>query len=298
MDGITPVAKSPFPYVSTESLKILPDNELGEIIWALDSPSPIEKNCTYMRVGCIGDGSCFFHAITKALSEPYRYSYRVYSPTGLNHNFLNTYDSYISKCRSCPIHYYGREITQSSLAFSMAQFRGHYARSFRLELADSILRDNIVRDNIRKYMKGSIELEADRLRYHWKDNSPMRNSISDDEAIDRGYRNLTKHLVEDLRSMKEVRPDYILLLSDILGVDIYVIRDKDLSDTTGRVQLVYSQSLHMCVRGNRDSIVIIAIGDMHYEIISKYDHSTSMREYVFKPSEPIIKKLYSCIRCL
>lgn len=276
-------------------MRILSDEELGEIDWKHSPPKPLEEDCSYMRVGCLADGSCFFHAIAKALSDTYQYTYRTRSAMALPPDFLQKYDDLVSKCKFCPSHYSSHEITGVSLNLCMKQFRTHYVHSFRKDLADSIMGEAEVRDNILKYMRGTIEMEADKLKYTWNGPRPVRNGMSEEEAFERGFNNLISDLVRELKSMRDVKPHYILLLSDILGVDIYVVRDRHLSDKTGKLPALYSQDMHLNVRGNRAAIVIIAVRDIHYELVCKYNHCTSKRQYVFLPSEPLVKKLFLSI---
>lgn len=295
MEELTPVAKSPSSPTDLPGLRILMDEELEEIDWRSKLPMPAEKECSYMRIGCTPDGHCFFHAIAKALSEPYQYSYKIHNLSGIDLNFLVVYDSYISKCKICPKHYKSHEITSGSLGICLAQFRFHYVQSFRKDLADSIAYDSFTQANIRRFMKGAIEMEADKLRYIWQGDVVKMAEIEKEESLTLGFGNLISSMISELNSSKDVKPDYILLLSPILNIDIYLIRDKNLLETTGRLPAIYSQFLHAAVRGNRESIVLISISDIHYEIICKYNHSTSKKQFIFDPSEPLIRKLYTCV---
>ncbi len=71
------IALSSYGTLGTYMSTSLADNEIGELIWRRPNPpQPVHPNSVYRRIGCIGDGSCFFHAVAKGLSDLYKLSYK------------------------------------------------------------------------------------------------------------------------------------------------------------------------------------------------------------------------------
>lgn len=285
---------------------LLKDDEIGDIRWQRSAPpTPIEENAYYRRIGTIGDGNCFFHVIAKALSDFYQKTYKkwrkiseeelVYFESGLCYT-IKFPTCLFDQPRKCGGIY--KVIDEKAMKGMMKIIRCEFVKLFRLELADKIKRDPQMQKLILKRFKGSIDMVA--------------SSIGDIEFCKRkniGFQRVLNSLVKDLISMNPVQPDFMLILSDYLNIDIYLIRDQDLAND--KSSLLYSgSSLHECVWGpadlrnnkkkeNRKSLIIISVNDVHYELVGKVVENRNpngelVREIfpLLDGHEPIVRLLF------
>ena len=191
-------------------------------------------------------------------------------------------------------------INKCSFNNLLDHYRYIFAQMLRSEIAGNIRNnDNIVKDNL----AGTIEME-------------MEMSLTDDaqyEALE-----ITKNnLIHDLLSGDAIKPDIMLILSDQIDVDIYLLRDIDLIRSDCKTNPLYgSGSLHKNIKGpinmraqddiyindpERNAIVIISSGDFHYELIGRVDSSSENDKTVryvhtsFQNDEPLIRSLYEYV---
>lgn len=315
---LTPIASSPvgyrsgFPrvppsrrtYSQVVRKSFLADNEESELIWTREGyPGK------YIRIGCIGDGSCFFHAISKALSIEYKMSYEMYSQ--ISEDTLSRFETIVddyslfSPTIFNPPRYLGTRLEKYSvvsntvLSHAMQNFRKKFAMSFRRELSSDIQ----TKDNMRRYITVSLAGMLDMYLHEFA-------NVSASEANERALNKVINELSRDLESGHSVHPYFIPLISEDMGVDIYLIRDVDLTDLSGVNSLLYGgESFYLGVWGPKDmrvkgdvyedegeryAIVILSVNDSHFEIVGR---KTSMGERVlfFDQQEPIVRSLYGSL---
>ena len=324
----------------------LADNETGDLRWNRpDRPEPANANSSYRRIGCIGDGSCFFHAISKGLSEVYQASYR--EPTTVTEETLRRFEESVNGVVRFPSELFDQPRSNNpqtiynirrpphfrenmSLAYRnlLEHFRLAYVRTLRQDFATKVMIDPRMDQIVKNRFSGSIELEFQILeaniaeyqirhgliRQEFKE--PAQRQLLMDQAVQR----VKERFAQELLSGNAVQPDFMLILSDYVGVDIYLLRDADLANPDPRNTPLYSgTSLHEVVHGpaelrppgdpyrgapDRRAIVIISIDDYHYEIVGRVDETqgpTGRSQYIYpnlSQNEPLIRQLYEMLRNL
>ena len=302
---------------------LLADNETGDLNWNRpDRPRPRSPNSYYRRIGCIGDGSCFFHAISKGLSEVYQLSYKEF--TEITEAQLKQFESSIGGVTLFPSQLFNKPRSNDGRAVyrirpemvlefrnRMEYFRRYYVSSFRSQFADLVLRDPKMHQIIRTRFSGSIELELGSLM---ENRTSAGNFLTQTDLQQPAFNIVVTRLAQELLSGNAVQPDFMLMLSDWIDIDIYLLRDVDLARPDPRVTPLYGgTSLHESVRGPRGSrtpgypgqtlpdrraIIIIGVDDFHYEIIGRVDEINTNEGIVrhvnvnFGQDEPIIEQLY------
>lgn len=272
---------------ATQRKAILPDDDLAVLEWGLpDKPVPVDPSDEYVRVGCIGDGSCFFHAFAKALASSYKKTYYTYAKVseatlreweiGSRGQVIFGDELFTTPRRPNP----DAEYTIASDEFYdlLHKYRSISVRLLREDIARRILGSDKMRCIIWHRLRGSIELHLDKAG-----------------TLDKAYDMLVDELVSELRSNMAVKPDIMLLLSDYLDIDVYLLRDVDLKN--GSCPLYGGASLHSAVQGpesDRRAIVIISIDDIHYELVARVDKD-NVYHPVFTQEEPLVRRLYEML---
>lgn len=303
-------------YLST----YLADNETGELIWRRPNPpQPVSPNSAYRRIGCIGDGSCFFHAVAKGLSKLYRQSYTEYKSIDEKtlqeyeqsvSNKIKFYDNLFDRPRVPDLNaiYNIKPSMIPTFNMIMNNFRTQYAQIFRQDFANRLRTDPKMEQLFRTRLSGYIESIANEPGYY----EMIKNSKNPSETA---YLLAKEILIKELLSGNAVQPDFMVLLSDYLNVDIYLLRDKDLLDPNPKNNPLYGgEQLHAAVRGpadmrkvqtaepNRTAIVIISHGDGHYEIVGRVDQIITDQKVTranttnFVQEEPLIRRLYDILK--
>ena len=297
---------------------LLSDNELGDLRWRRPNvPYPTNPKSSYRRVGCIGDGSCFFHAIAKGMSEIYQLSYNQFpqisertlqkfeESSGNSIKFPNTLFSSPRNRDPNTMYTFKNDKAFRNL---MERFRTTYVKLLRRDFALRIANDPQMQGLVRKYLKGSIDLAADNLIAA----ALLKGQILDRASVtEQAVYTVKNNLMKELLSDGPVPPDFILLLSDFADLDIYLLRDADLSSTSKSNPLYGGSSLHSPVRGpadmrppldrfqgypNRRAIVLISIDDFHYEIVARVDNWEKREIYpTLTQEEPLIRRLYEML---
>lgn len=336
---------------------VLADNETGDLRWDRpDRPRPKSPNSSYRRVGCIADGSCFFHAISKGLSSVYQASYREPTKT-VTEDILNKLETAVNRSIIFPSHLFTEPRCADPQAIYtiklnmykayinlMNRFRFEYIKILRKDFANKIMTESRMHDIIKNRFKGRINLEyaiivsqanEERIKqgYDSLEVTPkvnrLKDSTQDTFVMNRALQTVKEQLAQELLSGDAVQPDFMLILSDYVGVDIYLLRDKDLCDPNPKNTPLYGgTSTHAAVHGPKDmrstddvnkglpdrrAIVLIAIDDFHYEVVArvdafrennyykKYQNQTNIGfDYYIHPNmdeeEPLIRKLYKMLR--
>ena len=305
----------------------LADNEIGDLRWNRPNPpQPVETTSSYRRIGCIGDGSCFFHAVSKGLSEIYQLSY--YSFNDVSEETLRKFETAINNLITFPstmfttprqadpiVRYvfappYGRTAFENL----MAQFRAMYVRMLRQDFANHVLNNARMQGLIRQKLSGSIDLRIDTLIARALNKGQI---LTREQVQDQSFRDVATRLAQELLSGNAVQPDFMLLLSDYVDIDIYLLRDADLINPNPRNTPLYSgSSLHAAVHGpvdmrpdndiyaelrERRAIVIISIDDYHYEIVARVDETEGVDAHQrqihpnMTQAEPLIRRLYEIL---
>ena len=323
------------PFVATT----LADNETGDLRWnRSDRPEPESPDSSYRRIGCIGDGSCFFHAVAKGLSEVYQSSYR--EPTTITEENLRKLEESVNYAVRFPSELFDQprsanlntiyrirrppyyRVDQGPAFLNLLEhFRVAYARNLRRDFANNIMNDPRMDQIIRSRFAGSIELEAQAIEARQEEQALLGFPAFTEQNVDqRAVRIVKDRLVQELLSGNAVQPDFMLAISDYVGVDIYLLRDENLSDPNPRQTPLYSgTSLHEAVYGpadmrpegdqyqgtpNRRAIVIISINDYHYEIVGRIDETrgpAGIGLHIYpnlSQTEPLVRQLYAMLQNL
>lgn len=312
---LTTIKQRPISQIYKPTRQLLTDNETGDLRWNRPGrPEPANPTSSYRRIGCIADGSCFFHAICKGLSSPYQLSYQ--DSSNVTEETLRTLEQAVNQGVIFPSQLLDQPRSHSpqttyqirqptTFKNLLTQFRVLYVQMLRRELAHLILTDNKIEKVIKQRFSGSIEKELSGLDSKIK--SPENHALQ----------MVKEQLAKDLLSGDSVQPDYILLLSDYIGADIYLLRDSELENPFSKDSPLYSgTSLHETVRGpsemrppkdihqgaaNQRAIVMIAVNDNHYELVGRVDELKSGVKYIY-PSlfhdEPLVKQLYTILKNL
>ena len=305
-----------FPYFKSN---LLSDNEIGDLRWnRADPPIPINPESSYRRVGCIGDGSCFFHAISKGLSENYQLSYKNFD--NISESTLRKLETSVGNAMIFPSSLFTTPRTNNlnevyvfvpynNFKDLMSQYRRLYVKLLRADFARQVLNDAKMQATIRKRLSGSIDLNVDILL---AESLERGQNIPIEQIQTMAFQKVLRDLAEELLSGNSVQPDFMTLLSDQIGIDIYLIRDRQLTDATlpDTTTPLYGRALHDTVHGpadlrdtddiyygepNRNSIVIIAVDDIHYEIIARIDEGGEIQTKM-NEEEPLIRRLYTMLK--
>ncbi|AYV86071.1 MAG: hypothetical protein Solivirus4_32 [Solivirus sp.] len=258
----------------------LTDLESGPLHWTFTAkPIPASPNSEYIRVGAIGDGNCFFHAVCKGLADKYRQSYSI--PDQVNEKYLQDLESYIGgieffttatftpldpniKKRSRtnpPTTEY--QVNRMNLNNEMGRYRRAFVRKLREDMADNVIREERYKTIVTNNTQGRIALKLEELVVNLGINIEGLNLATTikDVIQKEGYEysdfynpavnNVLNEIVIDLRNMNPVEPFYSNILSDIIDADIYILRDKDLIKPPGSKSTPFYSgvSFHRNIRG-------------------------------------------------
>jgi len=316
---------------------LLADNETGDLRWNRpDRPEPVNASSSYRRIGCIGDGSCFFHAVAKGLSEVYQMSYR--EPTTISEETLRRLESSINYAIRFPSELFDKPRSDNPetvyqirrppyyrtdmgpvFVNLLYQFRIAYARHLRQDFANNIMTNPRMDQIIRNRFSGSIELEQQAIEANLEQRLLLGITLPPNlDVHEQAVRVVKDRLVQELLSGNPVQPDFMLILSDFVGVDIYLLNDGYLSNPDPRTNPLYSgSSLHEAVHGpadmrppgdryqgtpDRRAIVIISVNDIHYEIVGRIDETqgpagVSLHVHPnLSQTEPLVRQLYAMLR--
>ena len=299
---------------------LLQDNQTAELIWNYPNvPHPQNPQSRYRRIGCIGDGSCLFHAILKGISPLYLQSYR--TPNEITEQMLTTFEQTvryrvlfedylfnIPRNRLDPGSRY-IILNRAIYASRMDKFRHEYAAELRGDIAFKIQNDPQMQNIVKRTLQGSIDVVAQEVVSQYFPNIHQEmietengrlieqtieaNPQIFEEATQRTYR----ELIRELLSGQAVQPDFLVILSEYTGFDFYLLRDIDLMEGNPQnVPLYGGQQFNTSILGpqdmrpnsdprkdlpNRNAIVIISSNDFHYELVGRVDSSPD-RQREFK----------------
>lgn len=311
--GIYSIINSPPPLppknnASWEGLvSYLGDNQLLAFDWLVNPSSSIEQ---YQRVGCIADGNCLFHAVLKALYPLYEQSY--YKRNQITEEQLQQYEKglypeavkHISHSKyiftGAPYNITHRSTNPNQIYTihhqhlyenQMDNWRRAYTISFRWDFANRILSDAQIQGLIFRYLSGSVDLYVDMYKHQ---------GHSNDKSIVMAQQKLLQHMYNELMTLSDVPPDYLLILAEYAGVDFYLLRYSDLYQNVCS-PLYGGDTLHRSVRGHsqkRPSIVVLSVNNNHYELIGKTVGYEVNIIYRFDSQEPLITRLFNILQNL
>ena len=300
--------------------KYLNDNETVDLIWNLpDIPRPLSASSTYRVVGCISDDHCFFHSISKGLSEVYKSFYRMFKQ--ISEETLQRFEASVNNRIAFPNMLFDHPRNSVNLqenyniiyveAFRnlIERCKSEYVRIIREDFANKILTNTYMQSLVLARLSGSIESKKQEIM--------ATSKVTDEEANNLAINMVLRNLANELLGYGWVQPDFMILLSDYANVDIYLLRDRDLKNPNPKATPLYGgTSLHVAVRGpknmrlpndpskdspDRPSIILISFEDNHYEIVGRIDERNIEgiieRQIVtnFTQEEPIIRRLYQML---
>jgi hypothetical protein len=302
----------------------LADNVQGSLDWNRQNP----PDPNYIRVGCIGDGSCFFHAAVKSLAQIYQLSYHKYQV--VTEEYIQGFENSIQKqnlfkprifspVRSGKIPGAQYTITdQAAYEKSMQTFRSIFVRLLRQEIAQKLTTDQRLRDIVARQLVGEINFQKDTITIQYNEyitnilesGQELTIQIPDEQQIyQQAFNIVINDLITELRSLDSVDARYALILSDYYNVDIYVITDKDLRDKNSKNSIL-SLYYNSAVQGprnmrlpndpngqnpSRPSLIIINVNGGHFEIVGKIDNESKSIITSFNSGDPLIRKLYEIL---
>lgn len=260
---------------------LIGDNIIDKLNWKYDD-DPLLKGETYVRIGCIGDGNCLFHCISKCLSQNYKNSYLIKDK--ITEEYINLLESDIKEKlfgptilgveRSPGAIYTITEILRPKVNNQLVYFRSMFVKKLRLELAESIEKSPLMNQYMKNAFAGYIELYKD-------------------------IKTLSQMYITDLLKMSEIGPDILLLLSKFLNIDIYLLRDTIIMEKKNKDTILYGgNSIHQNVEGTskRHSIIIVSVKDLHFDIIGKYEPSSRTMQTCFPQSDELVTKLFNYLQ--
>lgn len=287
----------------------LPDNFSITLIWnRRNRPIPRDPDSSYVEIGCIGYGDCFFHATSKALDPIYGRSYTDYQT--ITENELREYETAVNETlfnkfmfnqERTPNGVY--QIADKNLFNkTMEDFRIAYAKKKRKDLINSLNTD-YVKDLIYNYLEGLVDM----MRIEAKERE--KRNITDIDAVDA----LIIYLQDEINENKYVPTHFIPILSILSNIDIYLLRKEDLEEELPNSTVLYGgDSVHKYVYGpsklrskddffygfpDRKAIVLISINDNHYELVGLYNKNLGNKyQVVFDQDEPLIITLYTILK--
>jgi hypothetical protein len=215
----------------------------------------------------------------------------------------------------------------------MNRFRFDYILILRRDFANKIMTESRMDDIVKERFEGRINLEyatvvgnanEERIKqgYPPLEVTPKVNRLKDQKqdhyVMERALQTVKEQLAQELLSGEAVQPDFMLILSDYVGVDIYLLRDRDLSDPNPKNTPLYGgTSTHAAVQGpidmrnlddkykgapGRRAIILIAIDDFHYEVVARVDQNPNDigSSYYIHPNmsddEPLVRQLYEMLK--
>lgn len=281
---------------------ILSDNETGELKWnRADRPEPLDPKSYYRRIGCAADGHCFFHAIAKTLSELYQLSY-IESDT-IDEKTLREFERAVYDSIRFPSELFDKPRSSDDrtvyriLAIDkwnkfqnlLNKFRSAYVVQMRKDLANLVSKNKHVEEIIKQRLSGMVDMYR-------------KPTDKEDKAA---LQMVKDNLIEELLSDGPVTPTLMLIISEKLNVDIYLLRDKDLAGIGSATNPLYGgRSLHETILGpmsERNAVVLISVNDAHYEVVGKVTETKTLAGIglifttVFDQDEPIVKRLYEML---
>jgi hypothetical protein len=315
-----------FPNLSIPQSTILSDNQIGSLRWNKPNPPyPREVTSSYRRVGCIGDGGCFFHVVAKGLSENYRLTYRDFN--NISEKILRDLENAVQNVIIFPstlfttpriqnlgqIYSFAQPYGYTTFKDLMYKYRLMYVKLLRQDFAYQILNDKRMQNLVLFRLSGSIDLQIDNLIESYKQTGHF---ATQSKIQQQAFQNVLQNLAHELLSGNAVQPDFMLLLSDYSDIDIYLLRDTQLTNPDPAVSILYGgAALHAAVHGpinmrpngdifererERPAIVIIAVDDIHYEIVARIDETEDIdkkRDIIMNMTqdEPLIRRLYEVL---
>ena len=288
----------------------LADNQQGSLGW--NRPNPPDPS--YKRIGCIGDGSCFFHAAVKGLGAIYQLSYQPYQQ--ITEEILVGFENSISRnnlfnARTFnPSRTVNRRgpgvqytiVNQTAFQNSMNTFRSVFIQKLREDFAGQLQTNQQLRNVVAYRLANEIDAERIALQF----NHP---ELGEAEAYQITFGLIIDDLANELRSLNSVDARYALLLSDYYNVDIYVIIDREIRDPNSR-NTVLSEYYNSAVQGprnmrrlddplgqtgSRPALVLIHVNGGHFEIVGKVDPIDGSIATSFNSADPLIRQLYELL---
>ncbi len=246
------------------------------------------EESTFVRTGTVPDGSCFFHAVLTSIDKFY---------TKLDEKGRREYVKLLRKSLA-------DDLTQEkwetfgtgTLAYTLVipKFAAYITRK---DLFHEIREDlYIPTSNLETYITKLQDIYLTKLGLD-KDDTKAKKKL---EKLTKKFTKIRQTAFEEFRGKLEECAawvgedpsigslDVFEYISDFFKIDIYLLKD-----TTRRP---YSQGIDCDVRyKHRQSVIVLWVGDVHYEAVAKYDKETKKVKRTFKPDHPIIEKIRSII---
>lgn len=281
----------------------LADNQIGDLNW--NRPNPPDSS--YRRIGCIGDGSCFFHAVLKGLASIYQLSYQPYE--SITEDILIGFENSIGRknlfnplifnpTRSTNVQKY-TIINQIGFQNSMNTFRSVFVQKLREDFAQQLQTNQSLKEVVAKNLAGEIDAQKIALQFNYPE-------LTDERAYQETFNLIINDLSAELRSLDSVDARYALILSDYYNVDIYVIIDREVRNANSKNTLL-SEYYNFAVQGprnmrpvndplgqkpSRPALILIHVNGGHFEIIGKIDPTNGIIITNFNSGDLLVRQLY------
>lgn len=295
------------PIIKTVLLvRPLRDNETENLIWNREPSLPRINGAKYQRVGVMGDSNCLFHCVLKTFSPLYQDSYEIRDV--ITETRLRFYESQVQntlrftalfdKPRGNDEKTVYKITDQARFHKQMESWRTLFADQFRYELAGKLKNDMATQKN---YIKVSPE-QLNRYKEAYPDKSATQiwEKIFEDQS-------------KELTTRMFMSIDYFYVLGELIGFDVYIIRDRDIIDPNSKNNIVfgldYAQNLvrgprvlrktdvHDIAVPERPTMIVLVYGDNHFELVSKvWSQGDTLRaQFKHSPDDPLVQLLYQTI---
>lgn len=221
-----------------------------------------------VRTGTVGDGSCMFHSILRAIAG---FEYASLTDTQKRKVVKDIREKLSEKIKIERWSSLGR----GELAiFLCSEKINNLIEKKYPELYESFLQisekniDDLI-EKISTLSEKNIEIRSELYKI----------KVDTFEKYREDLKNCKTWVGEEYNSINAIE-----YLSDVLDIDIYIIRDKTRRPYSSDCKVRYK---------NRDSVIVLWVGDSHYECVGRLKDKKVER--VFKPDDELIKTIQSII---
>jgi hypothetical protein len=231
-----------------------------------------DENSQLVRTGTVGEGSCFFHSVLRAIDPNYvklDEEKRRIIVERLRKNMADKLSEETWK-----------NFANGSLVYGLVvpRFTAWIRQKELTEVENKI--DRVKANNLEEFLNELLKLIPTEL--HKRITKAFNAFIN--KIFEEFKSNLTDCSVWVGQEKGSV--DIIEYISDLFNIDIYLIRDS--------TRKPYRSGTDCTTRfKQRKSIIVLWVGNSHYETVGKLENKKITR--VFDPSDSLIEKIYSIV---
>ena len=232
----------------------------------------IDENTELVRTGTVGEGSCFYHSVLRAIDSNY---------VKLSEKERKILVSELRKKMASELtKEKWLKLANGSLAYGLIVPRfTKWVKQQKIQEATKVI-DKIIKNDISEFLAALISLTPE--------NENKKLSHAFNVITDRAF-NEFKETLTRCDAWVGYGPgsvDAFEYISDTFNIDIYIIRDS--------TRKPYRSGTDCSARyKNRKSIIILWVGESHYEVVGRLEGKKVIR--VFEPDDPLIRKINSFV---